>query len=173
MSWIRKLLGIGHEYRGNGYCFRVKCVVREVVSVEYSRGEYSLTLGGERFGKRWESIAVSIPQDVDREEATQIASDLAIGFEAMNCAYIINRKVAIDIIPEREIQAAIVELKEMGYQIDILPDGKIRQSKVMGAPHQDLETIKKQTPRIMQLIQTVHGKRTRFEILAKSKHFLS
>jgi len=62
-------------------------------------------------------------------------------------------------------------LNEMGHEIEVLPDGKIRLTHRAGAPRRDIETIRKETPRMMALMQSVQGRRQRFEILAKSKEF--
>jgi hypothetical protein len=56
----------------------------------------------------------------------------------------------------------------MGYDIKILPDGKISQTPKAGVPRPDIETIRKQTPRMMSLIQSLHGTRQHFTVLAKS-----
>ena len=174
MSWLLRLLGYRDRgYRGVDFQVRLEPIQREVLSVIHTRSGISTNLLAEYIGKKWEGISVHIDPEIENTKATQIVSDLATAFEAMNCGYVIVRKVSVDIVPESEIQAAVGELRKMGFEIEILPDGRIRQSKVLGAPHQDLETIKKQTPRIMQLMQTVHGKRTRFETLAKSKDLLN
>ena len=79
--------------------------------------------------------------------------------------------MAVDIVPETERQSALAELREMGYEIEILPDGKIRHTRSAGAPRQNVETLRKQAPRMVSLIQSVHGTRQRLETLAKSKEF--
>jgi len=89
----------------------------------------------------------------------------------MGYGYVIARKAGIDIVLESEQKAAIAELREMGYEIERLPDGRIRQTWRAGAPRPDIETSRKTTPRVMSLIQSVHGTRQRFEILAKSKEY--
>lgn len=89
----------------------------------------------------------------------------------MRYGYVIARKVGIDVVPKNEQREALAELREMGYEIEILPDNKIRQTPRAGAPRRDLETLRNQTPRMMSLIQSLHGTRQRFEILAKSKEY--
>jgi hypothetical protein len=59
----------------------------------------------------------------------------------------------------------------MGYEIEILLDNKIRQTRRAGVPRHDLETLRNPTPRMMSLIQSLHGTRQRFGILAKSKEY--
>ena len=89
----------------------------------------------------------------------------------MRYGYVIVRKAGIEVVPKTEQQEALAELREMGYEIEILPDNKIRQTRRAGAPRRDLETLRNQTPRMMSLIQSLHGTRQRFEILAKSKEY--
>jgi hypothetical protein len=74
-------------------------------------------------------------------------------------------------VPETEQQSALAELHDMGYEIEILLGRKVRQTWRVGAPRPDLDTLKKQTPRMMSLIQSLYGTRQRFEVLAKSKEF--
>lgn len=101
----------------------------------------------------------------------QIVRDLEAALIALRYGYVISRKIAIDIVPESERQAALAELREMGYEFEVLPDGKIRQTRKPGAPRQDIETLRRQAPRMLLLMQSVQGKRPRFETLAKSKDF--
>jgi hypothetical protein len=85
--------------------------------------------------------------------------------------YVISRQTGIDVIPEAEKQAAIAELNEMGYEVEVLPNRRIRQTRRADAPPQDRESLRKTTPRMMSLIHSLHGTRQRYEILAKSKEF--
>jgi hypothetical protein len=172
MNWILKQLGYhGREYRGNDFSVRIEPIMREVVAVIYTRRGTSITLNGERIGKRWGGIHVLIPPDIEAAQLSQAVLDLKTAFEAMRYGYVITHQTGVDIVPVPERQAAIAELREMGYEIEILPDGSIRQARIAGAPRQDIETIRRMPPRIMMLIQSVHGKRQRSEILAKSKEF--
>ena len=130
-----------------------------------------MKLGGERIGKKWEGIDVQLPPNLEDVRVTQIVRDLETAFVALRYGYVIARKTGGDTVPETERQAALAELREMGYEIEILPDGKIRQTRRAGAPRQDVETLRKQAPRMMSLIQSLHGTRQRLETLAKSKEF--
>jgi hypothetical protein len=169
MNWIRKLLGIyGREYRGTDFSVRIEPIHREVVAIIHRGRGGSLRLDAEQFGRKWEAITVLIPQEVDGEKVAQIVGDLKTAFEAMGRRFVISRKAGIDVIPEVERQAALAELHEMGFEIEVLPDGTIRQRWRPEVPRQDLETIRRTTPRMMTLLQSVHGSRQRLEVLAKS-----
>jgi hypothetical protein len=170
MNWLRKLLGYhGNEYYGSDFSVRIEQGFREVVSIFYTRGGTAHKLGGERIGKKWEGISIHIPHAVEAAWASQIARDLEIAFRAMRYGYEIVRVAAVDSVPETERQAALAELREMGYEIEVSADrSQIREARLPGAPHLNIEAARKQAPRMMQLLQAVHGTRPRFEILAKS-----
>jgi hypothetical protein len=174
MSWLLKLLGYrGREYRGNDFSVRIEPIEREVVSVIHTRRGISLNLSAQRIGKKWGGIEVLVPQQGEAAHMSELVRDLKTAFEAMRHGYVIARKTGVDIVPEAERQAAIAELNEMGCEIEVLPDGKIRLTRRAGAPRRDIETLRKEAPRMMALIETVHGTRQRFEILAQSKEFQS
>jgi hypothetical protein len=172
MNWLLKLLSNrGDKYRGNGFSVRIEPNVREAVSVIYKRHGTSLKLYGERISGKEKRIHVRILQEIDAAQLTQIVSDLESAFKAMQYSYVIDRIAATDIVPETEQKAAMAELREMGHEIEILPDQQIRQSWRAGVPRPDIETLRKQTPRMMSLIQSLRGTRQRFEVLAKSQDF--
>jgi len=172
VNWLLKLLGYrDREYRGDDFFVRIEPIVREAVSVIHTRRGNSLNLSGERIGKKWEGIGVHIPPEVDGTQIPQLVRDLETAFQAMQYGYVIAHKTGTDVVPEQERQAAMAELNEMGYDIEILPDRKIRQTLTPGAPRRDRETLRKQIPHMMSLMQCLHGTRPRLEILAKSKEF--
>jgi hypothetical protein len=157
MNWLLRLLGYrDHEYSGDDFSVRIELVGREGVSVIRTRQGTRLNLSGDRIGRKWEAIDVHIPQDVEAAQVPQIVRDLETAFVAIGYGYVIARKAGIDIVPESEQQSAIAELHEMGYEIDRLADGRIRQTWRAGAPRPDIETLRKTTPRMMSLIQSVH-----------------
>ena len=171
MNWFLKLIGYkDRKYQGTEFSVRIKPVFREVLSVLYERGPVLLNLNGEYIGK--EGIQVHIPEEFEITKAMQIAKDLETAFESMEYGYLIVRSTGTELVSENEQQAALAELRDMGYEIEISPDRKqITQKKLAGAPKQDIETLRQQTPRMMALIQSLRGKRARFETLAKSKEF--
>jgi hypothetical protein len=171
MNWLLKRLGYrDREYRGANFSVRIEPIMREVVSIIHRRQGSTLNLSAERIGRKWEGIAVQIPNQIDAERVSQIVSDLETTFQALGYGYVISRSVGVDTVPEEERRAAIAELEGMGFEIEVSSDrNQIRQRRREGTPHFDFETIRKQTPRMMSLIQNIRGKRECFEILAKSK----
>lgn len=172
MNWLLKLLGYrAREYRGDDFSVRIAPIFRELVSVIHIRQGKELKLSGERIGEKWEGIDVQLPTNLEDVQVAQTVRDLETAFIALRYGYVIARKTGVDTVPEPERQAALAELREMGYEIEILSDGKIRQTRRAGAPCQDVETLRKQAPRVASLVQCLHGTRQRFETLAKSKPF--
>ena len=172
MNWLLKLFGNrGREFRGDDFLVRIKPGFREIVSVIYTRQGKSLEFGGERIGKKWEGIHILLPSDLEDGQVAQTVRDLEKALVGLGHGYQIVRKIADDTVPEPERQAALAELREMGYEIEMLPDGEIRQSRRSDAPRQDSETVRKQAARMASLILSLRGTRPRFETLAKSKEF--
>lgn len=178
MNWLLKKLGFrgrahrGREYRGADFFVRIKPIFGELVSIAYKRQGDTLSLDAERIGKRWEGVSVKIPERVDAARVPQLVADLGTAFRALGDDYLIYRSLGTDTVPETERQAALTELRDMGFEIEVSPDGsQIRQKRREGAPRADAETMRKLAPRIMSLLQAARGKRERFEILARSKEF--
>lgn len=166
---LRKLGYRDKEYRGTDFDVRVGTRQRELVSVSYTRDGVRLNLEGERIGERWQGIDVRIPQDVDGVLAKEVARDLAQAFQAMGYSFVISRLLGFEIVSESESQAAICELQDMGYEIEVSADkSRLRQKMRTGVPRPDFKTVREQAPRMMSLLQAIHGKRPRFEVLAKS-----
>jgi hypothetical protein len=109
---------------------------------------------------------------MEAAQTTQVVADLVTAFQAFGYGYVIARLTEIEIVPETERQNAIAELNAMGYEIEVPPNRKqIRQKRRPGAQRSDLQTLRAQAPRVSALLQAVHGRRQRLEILTKSKDF--
>jgi hypothetical protein len=173
MNRLLKALGYrGREYRGGEFRVRIKPIVREVLSVTYTRHGATLALDGQRIGRKWEGIEVHIPQEIEGGKAAQIARDLEAAFQAMGYGYVIARLERVEVVNEGERQTAIAELRNMGYEVEVSTDRKqIRQKPIPGVPRNDRETLRRQVPHMMALLQAIHGTRQHFQILAKSKEF--
>jgi hypothetical protein len=160
------------EYHGVDFSVRVRPRSREAVSVIYKHRGTQLDLGGERIGSKWEGIKVLIPSDLEVEKVTILVNHLEVAFHALGLGYVIIRLVEVEHVNEVDQQAAIAELREMGYEIELSADRKqARVKAIPGTRPGDRETLRNQIPRMMSLIQDVRGTRQRYQTLAKSKEF--
>jgi hypothetical protein len=160
------------EYNGNDFSVRVRPRFRENVSVIYTHHGTELSLDGERIGGRWEGVQVLIPSDLEAEKVTTLVSHLEAAFQALGLGYVIVRLAEVEHISDADRQAAMAELREMGYEMELSADRKRAQVKAIpGIPPRNRETLRIQAPRMMSLIQDVRGTRQRYQTLAKSKEF--
>jgi hypothetical protein len=158
-----------NEFRDRDFKVRIESIFRENISVIHTREGKTVNFDGERYGKKWDGVQVYIPEDVERAQLQQIVCDLETAFKAMQHKYVILRKASVEIVTEEERQAALTELHQMGFQIELSADRKqIRQTRRPDAPLHDKAALRKMAPRMMSLIQSLKGTRQRFEVLAKS-----
>jgi hypothetical protein len=172
MNWLLKKLGYrDRKYRTRDVSVTVQPGFREIVSVIHERGGIRLRLDGERIGKKWEGISVHIPGELDaaRNASRSRPGDGIPGHEL----WLHNRSLGRSRnCLETEQQAAMAELNSMGFDVEVSPDRKqIRQKWREGTPRPGIDAARIQAPRIMSLVQALHGKRQRFEVLARSSHF--
>jgi len=170
MNLLSRLFGLRpNEFQDQNFKVCIESIFRENVSVIHTRDSKTMNFDGERCGKKWNRIQVYIPEDIDRPQIQRIVCDLQTAFRAMQCEYVILRKAGIEIVPEEEQQAALAELEQMGFQVEVSPDRKqIRQTRRPDAPRHDQSALRKMSPRMMSLIQSLKGTRQRFEVLAQS-----
>jgi hypothetical protein len=158
------LMSLGR--RRSGPSIRIVRQRREGVDLEYKDGGHTIRLSGELTGPRWKQMNVRVAEgDWSEELLDKIAAAIAQrGYE-----FAIYRLGETQTISEPEREAALSELQSMGYQIEVSPDRKrIKQSLAPGPRAPSLEEAKKAAPRIMKLIETVHGNRRPVEVLRKS-----
>jgi hypothetical protein len=173
ISWLFKKLGYRDpDYRGDDFSVRVEKGFREIVTIFHTRRRTTRRLDGELIGKRWEGIAVYLPDEVDTADVPQIVRDLETAFGALRYSYVISRKVGVEAVSDAERQAAVTELNEMGFEVEVSSDGQQASLKWRsGVARPDMETVKGTTPRVMSLVKSLRSTRPRVEILARSKEF--
>lgn len=173
MNRLLRMLGYrDREYRADEFSVRIDHGFRELVTVVHMRAGTIRNLGGERIGKGWHGIGIHLAQDVEPEEASKIVHDLVTAFEAMRYGYVISRTAAVDIVPESERQAAIAELGEMGYEVQVSADRKqVSLVPKPGSPRVDKKQSQRIASRMQDVLQSVRGTRHRVEVLAISKDF--
>jgi hypothetical protein len=164
------------DYVANDFSVAIEQGFRELIRVVYQRAGSTLRLDGEHMsrlvpGQPTEGLYVQIPPSVAVEHLPQMIKDLEEALSALGYGYVIKRDTGIETVSETDRHRAIAELHEMGYQVEIMPDHSIQQTRLPGASMPDAEAIRKQLPRMMALIQTVHASLHRFEVLAKTEGF--
>jgi len=159
------------EYQGQDFSVRIEPGLRENVAVVYTRHDTTIRLDGELIGAQWQGIRIPLPASLDDAQVAQIVPDLQMAFAELRQGYIIDRTIGVDIVPEPERQAALAEMREMGYEIEIPPNGAIRLTPIAGRPRPDPEAARQLASRMPRLLQSVQGKRPRIQTLAKSSEF--
>lgn len=162
------MFGRRREYRGQGFTVRIDPGFRELVTVVHTRAGTTRKLDGERIGKRWNGIALHLPRDIEAEAVPALVSDIAGGLAALRCGYVITRTVVTDRVSDAEQQAAIAELKRIGFDVQRSPD--LKQISLIPIPGVQRD-VKWAVGRTQSLVQTLSGSRPRTEVLAVSPDF--
>lgn len=170
MNWLKKFFREkGRRYQGDGFSVQANHTVREGMRITYASGDEAIQCSGELIGKRWRSIAVRIPQTVEREKAQTMAQQIAEALKDWGyLGYVIDRVAAVEIVPEEERKAALAKLDEMGFEIEVLPNGAVRQRLKSGASRPSREQAANLGLQMFPLVRAAYGKRPRIETLAKS-----
>jgi hypothetical protein len=164
------------KFVGDSFSVSVVEVFRELVRVIYIRDGNITALDGEHISgseprNLHGGIAVRIPQSVVPDKVPEMVKDLCEGLNGLEYGYFIDRLTGFETVPDSERNAAIDEMREMGYEIEMLANGTIRQTPMPNVPRQDMETAKSQGVRMGALIESIRGKRPQFEVLARSKGY--
>ena len=150
------------EYQGQGFSVSVVSLAPELVKVIHQRETTTLALGAERTPDL-STLRVQIPQDVCPKYARQVAGDLQSAFAAMGYPYEIARVTRVEAVDERGREAALEELRQMGYDFELSPDGNmVRQRFWVRDARVDYQ-------KVMSLLQIALGTRPQMEILATSR----
>jgi hypothetical protein len=173
VNWLSRILGRrGREYRGDDFSVRIEPGFREIVSIVRTRQGATRNLDGERIGKRWQGIGVHLPGEVEPTEVPQIVRDLETAFASLGYGYRISRTAAVEAVSDAEQQAALAELNQMGFEVEVSADRQQSSLKWRsGVRLPDTKTIGSTAPRVMSLLQSLRGTRPRIDILASSKDF--
>ena len=166
-TWLQNLVG-GRS--PSGPCLRTLRQVRECVDLEYRDATQTLRLSGELVGPKWKQINIMLSgQEYDR----QTLDNLVLALRDRGYEFLLFRLGEEQIIPESERDAALAELRALGFQVEVSPDRKmVRQTRTPDARRLSRGQAKEAAPRIMQLVQTVRGVRRPIEVLRKSESAL-
>lgn len=154
--------------KGAGYSVRLQKGTRECVKVVYREAALQLEFGGEFVGKTWDQINLSAPQNVAPEDTPRVLQNLGAALSKMRYEYVIV-KTHLDTPHPVEVQeAAIYELRTMGFAAEVRPDRSVKLTRLPGASTSKPADAQGMGTRMMQLARTASGKRSHLEVLAKS-----
>lgn len=158
-----------NEIRATDYTLRLKRRFRECVDVIYQEAGREFLFGGDLVGKSWRQINISLPRTLPDQDIERIAPRLAAALTKLRYEYVIVQVHGTEEVPASEQEGALGKLREMGYEPEVGPEGRTlkltKRGDWMSPGH---EHAKEPALQMMQLINSVRGKRARVKILAKS-----
>ena len=152
------------------YSLRIKPRFRELVEVFYSEDGRKYCLSGERVGREWRQINLSMPRTFPVDDLERVVGNLAAGLRKLGHEFVIYKIGDPLPVPADEQSSAVAKLQEIGYEPVVSASGiqiTLEKSPTWRAPA--LEQAKRQAPELMRLIWAVSGKRPKIEVLAKSE----
>jgi len=165
-AWIRRLIsGSGHiESKAS---VKVRRIHREGVEVAYQDSAQALTFKGELVGPRWKQVNIVVDRDARLD--SRVLDNLAAELSRQKYQFVVYQRGETQSVPEPDRIAAVSELQQMGYAINVSADRQtVRQTRIPGVPPPSREVAKRQALRMMKLVETASGVRRTKEILAKS-----
>ena len=128
---------------------------------------FDARVGGRMFRKC--RIAVSAPSDLSPEDFQAVVPKLAEGLSRLRYEYLIFRKTNPRPIPEEERQAAITELRQMGFEIQVpAGPGQIGRAVTHSWKRTSGEQAKARISQVQSLMVTASGVLEDTEVLARS-----
>lgn len=164
-GWLKRRSKVKTET----YSVEMQSTGRECVDVIYKENGRKLHFGGEKVGKKWGQVNLAVPTNLALVDQARVLANLGAGVQELGYEYLIFRVGQPEPIPEREQQAALAGLRELGLQPEVAP-GKstVKLSKLPGWEKPANVDPKEQARRMSSLVSTLRGKRSPIEILAKS-----
>ena len=169
MSWIDRLRNLlpRNVPDPTGVTVKVERKFRECVSVVYREPGRTLTFNGELVGPKWNQINMTVGDEV-ASDASLIAN-LVAEFTRQGHEFVIYRAGKQEPIPQSEGDAARAELRQMGFEVEVSPDGRsVRQTRLPGFSPPSRQEAQQKAVRMMKLLESVRGFRWPLEIVAKS-----
>ncbi len=154
--------------KGKTYNIKLRRGVRECVTARYSENGRQLDFGGEFVGKDWKQINLAAPKELNECELPRVIANLADYLTKRNYEYLIFQMGKPIAIPEAEQANARAELREMGLDPVLNPDGSIKFEKLPTLSVASESEAQEKAIKMMRLVLTLRGKRAPIEILAKS-----
>jgi hypothetical protein len=155
------------------YSVQIRRGFRECVTAVYRESSGEFLFEGELSGKKWETICLGAPKNLSEKDLSRVVSNLSAALSKLSYEFVIFKRVELGPVPENERQAAIADLKSMGYDLVVNDQNssiQLRQRQPMNRP--GLEETRREAVRqigALRLARTATGKRHRIDILAKSE----
>jgi hypothetical protein len=122
---------------------------------------------GERFFAT--RISVKVPRELPNEQIRDLVSNLSSGLKTLRYEYLIYRKGGPQTVPEEERNAAIAELRQMGFEIlESSGPGKIGRAVTHNWERTSRKEGKARLSLVQSLMAKASGVRENIEVLARS-----
>ncbi len=96
--------------------FKINTVGREEAYINYRDDNRSLEFPAQMGRRR--SISIKVPREISEAEARNITANLVLGLTSLRYRYTIFRTGEPEPIPEERREAAIAELRKLGFEIE-------------------------------------------------------
>jgi hypothetical protein len=152
------------------FTVRVLRGARGLVSIVYEEEDYNRSFEGELTGSKHNQINMFMTSDFPAKDLDRVVANLVKGFEQLGYEYWIRRRDGAEVVPESEREAALFELRRMGWEADVSVDRlRVEMKRIDGAHAPTLEEAMSASSHMAQLVQALHGTRYKFDDLARSK----
>ena len=122
---------------------------------------------GKKFFAR--RISVRVPDEMADEKLRNIVSNLSYGLAKLHYQYFIYRRTGSQTIPKEERDAAILELRQMGFELkDSAGHGQIQRAVNDDWRRASGAEAKAKLSKVQELMHKARGSRETFEVLASS-----
>ena len=152
-----------------GFSIHIRRGSRNQVSVLYESGSRSTTFEGSLTGEGWKQIELLIPADFQADRLDLVVASLAKGIGEVGYEYRILRRGDAEAVPESEREAALAELRKMGWEPEVSADrAQVELKRTDGAAAPSPQEAIAQSERMARLVAALHGTRYKLEELARS-----
>lgn len=111
-------------------------------------------------------VDVRIPSGLSEDKVADVVPKLSEALRSLSFEYLLYRVGESEEVPEQERNAAINELRIMGFDVQVMPNGQVRLKGASGRPF--VERAKPNVQRWMYLLRAARGRRPKYTILARS-----
>jgi hypothetical protein len=152
-----------NEVKFPTFSVRVRRVGREaaVVTLQEATGRSDFDAD---IGRR--QVDVRMPSGLSEDSVADVVAKLSQALRSLSFEYLLYRIGESEIISEQERNAAISELRSMGFDVQVMPNGQVRLKGASGEPFAG--PAKPNVPRWMHLMRAASGRIPKYTVLARS-----